>query len=291
MEPFVIREPEAPALPVVASIPHAGTWMPPGYAERLASDAMRTLPMTDWHLPLLFDFLPALGVTVIAATVSRFVIDLNRPPAGEALYPGRFETGLVPLESFDGDPVFAVPPSDEEIAAARRDIYDPYHAARRELLERRRENGRVIQFDLHSVTPAANRVSGPLTHEIMLGDRDGASCAPWLTGEAEAAYVKAGFSVARNDPYKGGWITASGGKLEGVEALQIEMSWAAYMDPKLDPAQAAGVPPFTATGARLRRVFSGLLPNAVRHLSSGRPARADSRIASRPIHRRENDRR
>ncbi|MGA7966045.1 MAG: N-formylglutamate amidohydrolase [Gammaproteobacteria bacterium] len=269
MEPFVIREPEAPALPVVVSIPHAGTWLPPGYAERLASDAMRALPMTDWHVPLLFDFLPALGVTVIAATVSRFVIDLNRPPAGEVLYPGRFETGLVPLESFDGDPVFVAPPTDDEIAAARRDIYDPYHSARRELLQLRSEKGRVIQLDLHSVTPAANRVSGPLTHEIMLGDRDGASCALWLTGEAEAAYVQKGFSVARNNPYKGGWITASGGAQEGVEALQIEMSWAAYMDPNLDPAQAAGVPPFTATGVRLRQVFSALLPNAVRNLSSG----------------------
>lgn len=269
MEPFVIREPEAPALPVVASIPHAGTWLPPGYGERLASDAMRALPMTDWHVPLLFDFLPALGVTVIAATVSRFVIDLNRPPAGEALYPGRFETGLVPLESFDGDPVFAAPPSEDEIAAARRDIYDPYHAARRELLERRSQKGRVIQLDLHSVTPAANRVSGPLTHEIMLGDRDGTSCAPWLTDATESAYAEENFSVARNDPYKGGWITASGGKLAGVEALQIEMSWAAYMDPTIEPAQAAGVSPFTETGARLGRVFTALLPHAVRYLSSG----------------------
>lgn len=268
MEPFVIREPEAPALPVVVSIPHAGTWLPSGYAERLASDAMRALPMTDWHVPLLFDFLPSLGVTVIAATVSRFVIDLNRPPASEALYPGRFETGLVPLESFDGDPVFAVPPSDDEIAAARRDIYDPYHAARRELLRLRSEKGRVIQLDLHSVTPAANRVSGPLTHEIMLGDRDGTSCAPWLTSAAETAYVEAGFSVARNAPYKGGWITASGGAQEGVEALQIEMSWAAYMASNLDPAHAAGVPPFTATGVRLGQVFSALLPNAVRRLFS-----------------------
>lgn len=270
MEPYIVREPEASALPVVAGIPHAGTWLPPGYAERLASDAMRALPMTDWHLPLLFDFLPALGVTVIAATVSRFVIDLNRPPAGEALYPGRFETGLVPLESFDGDPVFFDPPTETDIAAARRDIYDPYHAARRELLERRRnEAGRVIQLDLHSVTPAANRISGPLTHEIMLGDRDGKSCAPWLTRETEAAYAQAGFSVAVDDPYKGGWNTASCVDLPWVEALQIEMSWAVYMHLGRTQAEAAGFPPFDAARERLRRVFSALLPRAVRHLSSG----------------------
>ena len=266
MEPFVIREPEGPALPVVASIPHGGTWLPPGYAERLASDAMRTLPMTDWHLPRLFGFLPALGVTVIAANVSRFVIDLNRPPDGVALYPGRFETGLVPLESFDGAPVFADPPTEDDIAVARRDVYEPYHAARRALLERRREAGRVIQLDLHSVTPAANRISGPLEQDIMLGDRDGASCEPWLTDIVDEAYTEGGFGVTRNDPYKGGWITASCVDEPGVQALQIEMSWAAYMDLNLAPVEAADAPPFAEAGERLRQVFAALLPYAVRTL-------------------------
>ena len=266
MEPYVIREPEGPALPVVASIPHAGTGLTPGYAGRLANDDMRALPMTDWHLLRLFDFLPGLGVTVIAGNVSRFVIDLNRPPDDVALYPGRFETGLVPLESFDGAPVFADPPTDEDIAAARRDIYEPYHAARWELLERRREAGRVIQLDLHSVTPAANRISGPLGQDIMLGDREGASCDSWLTDIAEEAYTEGGFSVTRNDPYKGGWITASCVGKPWVQALQIEMNWAVYMDLDLAPAEAADAPPFAEAGERLRRVFSALLPHAVRTL-------------------------
>src|SRR5690625_5001037 len=127
MKPYTIHPAEGEALPVVASIPHTGIALPPGYADRLASDAMRKLPMTDWHMARLFDFLPALGVTVIAAEVSRFVIDLNRPPDGEALYPGRYETGLVPTESFDGSAVFANPPTTEEIDAARCGIYEPYH--------------------------------------------------------------------------------------------------------------------------------------------------------------------
>src|SRR5699024_7769121 len=158
-----------------------GIALPPGYADRLASDAMRKLPMTDWHMARLFDFLPALGVTVIAAEVSRFVIDLNRPPDGEALYPGRYETGLVPTESFDGSAVFASPPTTEEIDAARRGIYEPYHHRLAELRAERSEAGGVIQFDLHSVTPAANKISGPLESEIMLGDRTGRSCRSWLT--------------------------------------------------------------------------------------------------------------
>lgn len=266
MEPFVIREPEGPALPVVASIPHSGTWLPPGYGNRLASDAMRALPMTDWHLPRLFEFLPALGVTVIAAAVSRFVIDLNRPPDGVALYPGRFETGLVPTRSFDGDPVFADPPTAAEIDAARREYYEPYHAARRELLGKRAGENGVIQLDLHSVTPAANRISGPLEQDIMLGDRDGASCSAWLTDVVYEAYAAAGFRVTRNDPYKGGWITASCVDEPTVQALQIEMSWGVYMDLALPPGEAPGAPPFAAARERLRTVFAGLLPAAVRRL-------------------------
>jgi N-formylglutamate deformylase len=65
--------------------------------------------MTDWHLHALYDFLPALGITTIHAVYSRFVVDLNRPPDGHALYPGRFETGLVPMETFSGDKIFGGP--------------------------------------------------------------------------------------------------------------------------------------------------------------------------------------
>ncbi|MGH8160732.1 MAG: N-formylglutamate amidohydrolase, partial [Gammaproteobacteria bacterium] len=207
MKAYTIHSPVGEPLPVVASIPHTGTALPPGYAERLASDAMRALPMTDWHMAELFDFLPSLGVTVIAAEVSRFVIDLNRPPDGEALYPGRYETGLVALQSFAGDPVFSSPPSDEEIAQARHDIYDPYHSALSALRANRREPAGVIQLDLHSVTPTANRISGPLERDIFLGDRAGRSCDAWLTQTVRDVYESAGFSVAVNDPYKGGWIT------------------------------------------------------------------------------------
>lgn len=268
MEPFVVSEPDVPALPVIASIPHAGTWLPSGYAERLASDAMRALPMTDWHLPRLFDFLPELGVTVIAATVSRFVIDLNRPPDGVTLYPGRFETGLVPTNSFDGDAIFAEPPSGDEIATARREIYNPYHEVRRGLLEKRAGDHGVIQLDLHSVTPKANRISGPLEQDIMLGDRDGGSCNRWLTDAAFDAYTAAGFSVSRNDPYKGGWITASCVDDPAVQALQIEMSWGVYMDLDLPVTEAVDAPPFDAARLRLRTVFETLLPNAVRCLQA-----------------------
>ncbi len=265
MNPYTVHDPIGEPLPLVASIPHAGTALPPGYAERLASDAMRELPMTDWHLPALFDFLPALGVTVIAAEVSRFVIDLNRPPDGEALYPGRYETGLVPLADFDGEPIFADPPAVEEIAQARRDVYEPYHCALDDLLARCRRDGRAILLDLHSVTPSPNRISGPLAADIFLGDRDGKSCAGWLARSVDDAYTAAGFAVRRNDPYKGGWITERSGRLAGVEALQIEMNWAVYLDHER-PAEGPGTSRFAAARKRLEAIFTALVPIVCAHL-------------------------
>lgn len=265
VNPFRIAYPDGEALPVVASVPHAGTSLPEGYAARFASDAMRALPMTDWYVDRLFDFLPALGVTLIAAEWSRFVIDLNRPPDGEALYPGRYETGLVPLENFDGEAVFAEPPSREQIARARREIYEPYHRKLDELLAQAARGGRAVLFDLHSVTPRANRISGPLPCEIMLGDRDGRSCGAWLTALVERAYAAAGFSVVRNDPYKGGWITERSGRRSGVEALQIEMNWAVYLE-GLDSPPPRGAR-FSSARARLRAVFEGLLPLASERLA------------------------
>lgn len=265
MTPYTIFPAEGEALPVVASIPHTGTAMPAGYADRMASDAVRELPMTDWHMAKLFGFLPALGVTVIAAECSRYVIDLNRPPDGEALYPGRYETGLVPLTGFDGSTVFGEPPGEEEIAGARREVYDPYHARLAELRAEHREAGGLVQLDLHSVTPAANKISGPLTHDIMLGDRAGKSCSGWLTETLRDRYADEGFSVAVNNPYKGGWITESAGREAGVQALQIEMSWGVYLD-AARPAESAGEPLFGASQARLRAVFERFLPAAAARL-------------------------
>ena len=80
IRPYEIREPSAPEIPLLVSIPHTGTRVPDAIAADFASDYIRSLPMTDWHLHHLYDFLPALGVTTIYATYSRFVADLNRPP-------------------------------------------------------------------------------------------------------------------------------------------------------------------------------------------------------------------
>jgi N-formylglutamate deformylase len=256
--PFVIRRPTVTPLPLVVSIPHTGTLLPEPTARRLISQEMAAQPMTDWHLHDLYDFLPQVGVTTIHAVYSRFVVDLNRPPDGRPLYPGRFETGLVPLETFQGDPIFSDPPTGKEMPGLRDDFHAPYHAALERLLEEQLADRRsVVLVDAHSVASGANRLHGELNSEIYLGDRDGRSGAAWLRDCLRTAFEVEGYAVSINDPYKGGFITDHYGRTDGVDAIQIEMCQRVYMDETM-PGSGIRHPRFAVAKLALRRVFTSL---------------------------------
>ena len=244
---------------MVVSIPHTGTYVPESIRADFASDYIRGLPMTDWHLQHLYDFLPALGVTTIYATYSRFVADLNRPADGKPLYPGRYETGFVAQKTFWGDAVYRTPPSAEEIERRRELVHAPYHARLLELLQSRITRfGGVVLIDAHSVASRANLLHGELTDDVYLGDRDGMANSGWLTGSVEGGFQAAGLRVVRNQPYKGGYITDNYGKLPEVAALQIEMRWGLYLDEAHPEPQPTDVR-FSAFKSLLSGVVAQLL--------------------------------
>jgi N-formylglutamate deformylase len=81
--------------PLQLNVPHAGTEISDGICGWLMAAAQR-IPDTDWHIPRLYNFAGGLGATTMAAGTSRFVVDLNRPPTGESLYPGQTTAGLCP---------------------------------------------------------------------------------------------------------------------------------------------------------------------------------------------------
>jgi N-formylglutamate amidohydrolase len=264
--PYHIREPSAPELPLVVSIPHCGIYVPEAIAADFASGHIRSLPMTDWYLHHLYDFLPALGVTTIFANYSRFVADLNRPPDDAPLYPGRFETGCVPLKTFWGEDIYRTPPTGEEIATRRELVHAPYHARLLELLQSRITRfGGVVLMDAHSVVSRANLLHGELQDDIYLGDRDGTSNPGWLTDAAERGFRGMGLKVVRNKPYKGGYITEHYGRLPRVAALQIEMCWRLYMDEQ-HPEQALNHPNFTRFKRLLKDVLTDLVMEARKQL-------------------------
>ena len=93
-------------VPLLISLPHDGSFIPDDIAARMRPAARRS-PDTDWHVGRLYEPLAqALGASVLKPWASRYVIDLNRPADGHALYPGRRETGLVPTIGFDGEPLY-----------------------------------------------------------------------------------------------------------------------------------------------------------------------------------------
>ena len=65
----------------------------------------------------------------------------------------------------------------------------------------------------------------------MLGNCHGAACAPAVTDSVAATLERLGYSVGRNVPYSGGFVTRHYGRPEaGLHSLQIEINRALYMD-------------------------------------------------------------
>jgi N-formylglutamate deformylase len=252
----------APEIPVLVSIPHTGTYVPENIAASFATDDIRSLPMTDWHLHELYDFLPALGVTALFATYSRFVADLNRPPDDAPLYPGRFETGIVARQTFWGDDIYQKAPAAADIERRKQNVHAPYHAKLTELLDQKqRKFGRAILIDAHSIASRASLLHGRLERDVYLGNRDGRACAPWLIDSVAQYFRDAGLSVSLNDPYKGGYITDHYGAMPAVDALQIEMCQRVYMDED-HPERALDDSRFKNTHVLLRSLFEHVLLHA-----------------------------
>lgn len=219
--------------PLMVSMPHVGTGLPPDLAARINPAAL-SLADTDWHLPLVYDFVRGMGATLLVATQSRYVIDLNRPPDGASLYPGMTTTSLVPTETFRGELLYPDGAPDEaEIARRREQWWQPYHAALAgELARLRAMHARVVLWDAHSIASVLPRFFEGRLPDLSFGTADGHSCDPALT-EAILAPVRAqsDYSWVLNGRYKGGHITRSNGLgAGGVHAIQLEKVQDIYMD-------------------------------------------------------------
>ena len=228
MEPYRLR---AGTTPLLVSMPHTGTHVPDWLAPRLSA-AARALPDTDWHLERLYDFVDELGASVLVATHSRYVVDLNRPPDNANLYPGQDTTGVVPLDTFHREPIYlpGFPPSAEEVAKRIETYWRPYHRQLAQALaELKAKHGYALLWDAHSIFSVLPRFFAGRLPDLNLGTADGKSCAPGI-GEALVKSVE-GYSVVLNGRFKGGYITRRyGDPANGVHAVQLELSEATYMD-------------------------------------------------------------
>src|SRR4029450_936442 len=87
------------------------------------------VPDTDWHVEKLYAFARDAHVTLMVATHSRYVVDLNRDPGGAALYAGADNTELCPTRTFANEPIYVdgEAPSEREVIARRGTYFDTYH--------------------------------------------------------------------------------------------------------------------------------------------------------------------
>jgi len=235
--------------PLVVDVPHAGTYLPVAIAARL-TPAARPLPDTDWHVEKLYAFARAKGATLVVATHSRYVVDLNRDPSGASLYPGADVTELCPTKTFSSDPIWqhGGAPDTAAIAARRAEYFDPHHAALAAEIERvRKRHGYAVLLDGHSIRSEVPRFFAGRLPDLNLGTANGASCAPELSSVvADVLTGAAGFTHVVNGRFKGGYVTRHYGQpAGGVHALQLEIAQACYMDEtppyRWDPERASAL--------------------------------------------------
>ena len=252
--------------PLVIDVPHAGIHVPDALAPRLTPEAA-SLPDTDWHVDRLYAFARAAGATLVVATHSRYVVDLNRDPTGASLYPGADVTELCPTRTFANAPIWrpGKAPEAAEIAARRSEFFDPYHETLAAEIERvRKRHGYALVLDGHSIRSEVPRFFPGRLPDLNLGTANGASCD--ATAEAAATHAIAAatrFTHVVNGRFKGGYVTRHYGRpAAGVHALQLEVAQACYMDE---------TPPYLWDGPRAAPL-GGVLRRLVDALHAWRPA-------------------
>lgn len=264
-EPFRLERPARQLVPFVFASPHSGRSYPASLLERTRLDATTLRRSEDAFVDELFACAAGLGAPLLCAQFPRAFLDVNRGPAelDSAMFDGALGIpvdapsprvaaglGIIPRIVRDGAEIYRSKLHSGEADARISRLYRPYHQALSTLLdETRRRFGVVVLIDCHSMPSA---LSVP---DIVLGDRYGASAAPALTARAETAFVREGFSVARNTPYAGGHTTAQYGRVAaGCHALQIEVNRALYLDEDKIAKKTA----FEAVRARLTRAMEYL---------------------------------
>jgi len=223
--------------PLLVSMPHVGTQVPEAIAARM-TELGKTVPDTDWHVDRLYDFLDDLDASVLAATQSRYVIDLNRAPDDKPLYPGASNTGLCPTTTFDAEAIYldGRVPDAAEIEARRVAVFRPYHQRLASALAAVKDrHGYALLWEAHSIRSRVPRFFEGRLPDLNLGSADGVSADPGLISRlrkvTETEIVSNSYSHALDGRFKGGYITRSfGDPARGVHAIQLELSQITYMD-------------------------------------------------------------
>jgi len=219
--------------PLVVSMPHVGTKLSPSVMSRMTDEA-RNVPDTDWLVDQLYDFLADMNATVIQATYSRYIVDLNRGIQGNALYSGQSETTVCPITTFHDQDIYlpGQQPSPDEIQDRMETYWHPYHRALQEQLEEiKSRHGYALLWDAHSIATIVPRFFEGELPDLNIGTGGGTTCDEKLSHQIYDIGQASEFQTVLNGRFKGGYITRHYGQPDqDIHAIQMEIALIAYMD-------------------------------------------------------------
>lgn len=272
--PFEIIEPDNLSTPLVFNSPHSGRLYPSRFLASSRLDALTLRRSEDAFVDELFAPCVQIGAPLMRANFPRAYLDLNREPfeLDPLMFEGRLPAyantrslrvagglGTIPRVVGEAQEIYRGPIPVAEAMARIAALYRPYHQALRDLIERAESRfGIAAVLDCHSMP--SSMAEGGAT-DFVVGDRYGASAAPWIVESVESALRRAGYSVRRNKPYAGGFITEHyGAPAASRHVVQIEINRALYMDERA-MAKSARWPEVSAD----LFAMASLLANRVAH--------------------------
>jgi N-formylglutamate amidohydrolase len=240
--PVEIREPTAPATPLIVEVPHAGTFVDEITRTTLAVDVDGIARDADLFVNELYALVPTVGATLISTPFSRYVVDLNRGETDldEGTVEGgprepRATRGLVWRLTSDNRRAIKKPLTRAEVNRRLDEVYRPYHQALASLIEaRRRTFGFAVVLAGHSMPGTGRAGHGDparVRADVVPGTRGRTSAAAAFIDAVDSHARSAGFTVEHDMPYRGGFTTIHYGRpLENVHVVQVELARRLYMN-------------------------------------------------------------
>jgi N-formylglutamate amidohydrolase len=245
--PFEILAPSEQLLPLVFNSPHSGRFYPADFLAASCLDERAIRRSEDTFVDELFAGAVVFGAPMVAANFPRAWLDVNREPyeLDPKMFDGTLPTyanvrsirvagglGTIARIVSESEEIYARPLAVDEALARIEGVYKPYHRTLRQTItDTFATFGIAVLIDCHSMPSIVRGGNSKLRPDIVLGDRYGTSCSSELTDVAAQILSRLGYSVSRNKPYAGGFITEHYGQpAKGLHALQIEVNRCLYMD-------------------------------------------------------------
>jgi len=245
--PFEILEPSDWAGAILFNSPHSGSVYPKSFLAHAQLDLATLRRSEDSFVDELFAGVVGRGFPLMRAHFPRCYVDVNREPyeLDPRMFDGRLPSfantrsmrvagglGTVARVVGDAHEIYDQRIPVDQALARIEGLYKPYHRALRRLLTAlHRDFGAAVLIDCHSMPSVAGSKDDRPRADFVIGDRYGTSCVPVVAETIEAALTGVGYSVSRNKPYAGGFITEHyGNPSVGIHAIQLEVNRALYMD-------------------------------------------------------------